>query len=147
MHGARSLQCLEPVEDEAGSSTRETAHGHPGFYLPQPQKDRINLAAVEAGATSGSAAGLQGALEAARQANVVAFFFSPQVPQSKSFWEELERTTFWQRQKQKAITAVVDVSRHSQDQYRFAALRVPCVLTVAPDGNIVSRSFRLDDLK
>jgi len=119
------------------------------FHLPQPQKDIIDANLIK---TSGSMTGvgaLDAALETARAArkNVAVFFFSPQVPRSKTFWDELNKSPFWERHTQEAITAVVDVTHDQQNQYKFSAFRVPCVVVIAPDGGISQRAFRMDDLK
>lgn len=136
------------------------------FQIPQPAESRLVVQqATPAGATvyggvgtpvatatamAGTAAGLPRlaiALEQAKstRSNVVAFFYSPEVPASKRVWDNMISQARFRQTLGNRILAGVDVSgADSQFCYKYGVFRVPSVVEIGADGAAKLTSRRLD---
>ena len=155
-----------------GGSARKTigSDGMPlvdtvqAFALPQPEASRLTSAAVAgaakpAGSGAPAAGGrrdfkpLDEALKVATQGNkpVLAFFFSPQVPACRRFFDSVVNSPAFDKLAQDDVLALVDVSAGDMaSSYKYNVFKVPALVLLKPDGTLVKRAGRLqtaDDLK
>lgn len=126
------------------------------FQIPQPEGSRLSAVQVAAGGQTetggGGGSGEQGFLplrEALRHAAsqrrpVLAFFYSPEVPGCRRFWDSVISTPAFQALKQNFILSAVDVSGPDASLGpEYHIFKVPALVVIGPDGKHLKSTISL----
>jgi hypothetical protein len=123
------------------------------FQLTQPQETKLVVAPNSPKPAAAAAPGadqqvrsITEALQAAGQQNknVLAFFYSPEVPASKRTWDQLINTPAFGQLTSNVIFAAVDVSGADASQsYKYGVFKVPSFVVLAPNGSLIKKGLKI----
>lgn len=138
--------------------------GVQNFRLSQPQASRLDVANTPAAASPNTAnsntmrRGLEPLSldEAFQRASaggkeVLAFFYSPEVPACRRFWDSIIATDAFASLLESYVFAAVDISRGDQSYcYTYGVFKVPALIVLGRDKQVRQKTMRptsLEDVK
>ncbi|MBX7245420.1 MAG: thioredoxin family protein [Candidatus Sumerlaeaceae bacterium] len=131
------------------------------FSIPQPAEAKITTVQATPGAaapsaSSGGVVALPKLADAAATAKaggkqVLAFFYSPQVPACRRAWDTVLSSAEFKQLSSSYVLAGVDVtSPDSRYSYQFNIFKVPALAVMTPEGALVKKTIQVlsvDDVK
>lgn len=139
----------------AGGQKKTTAGKQPvsrldlvqGFEIPQPENARLSTAS---GGGSAGFSALPQALQSATRQNkpVLAFFYSPQVPECRRFWDRVVETPAFRALGGDYILSAVDISGSDAPLGpRYNIYKVPAIALIGPDGTRLRSSITIETME
>ncbi len=143
-----------------GGTSKKTANATAGqilntvqaFQVPQQAKDRLKVLSAGAGgdkiASSFISMELALAKAAASNKTVLAFFYSPEVPACKRFWDEVATQPAFQALTDKYILAAIDTSQKNFSWGpKFGVFKVPTLVEVSASGEALKSARGLETIE
>lgn len=135
----QAFQIAQPKESKMDSPTapQQTAAASASGTTPVANGGTTEFKTADAALAEAKRTGKQAML----------FFYSPEVPASKRFRDNVINTPAFASVAQSYVLGAVDASKGDATySYKYSVFKVPCLVIIGPDGTAVKTSRRLETM-
>ncbi len=133
-----------------GAGSSGTSNVVQAFQVPQQAKDRLKVLSSGGDKAAENFHSMEMALSKATASNktVLAFFYSPEVPACKRFWDKVVTLPAFQALSEKYVLAAIDTSQKgSAWGSKFEIFKVPSLVEVSASGTALKSVRGIDTME